>query len=285
MSATAFELPPHILLRLRGERALAFLQDVCAQDVAGLAPGEGAHTAFLDPKGRVLADALVLAGADEVLLVAEATCADGLERAVSRVAPLAGVEVATRTVAVARVVGGDWAEALPSNEHDWSSTGGGIVVRVLWGGDGHDVIASSFEELRSILADAGVRSGDPGEAEAARIAAGRPRYGLDVTQDMLVNETPLLDHAVAKDKGCYPGQESVARVRNLGRVRRRLVVMEVAGPPPAPGTAVTLQGDEIGRITSSAPEGEGAIALASLRADVAADEALEVAGSGTKRRS
>jgi folate-binding protein YgfZ len=279
MPATAYELPPHILLRLRGERALGFLQDVCAQEVAGLAPGEGAHAAFLDPKGRVLADAIVLAGSDEALVLAEQTCAPGLERAVTHVAPLAGVEVSGHPVAVARVVGDRWIETLPETEHSWDRIGDAIAVRVRWGGDGYDVVAPSFEALRATLADAGLRSGDPGEAEAARIAAGRPRFGLDVTEDTLVNETPLLDHAVAKDKGCYPGQESVARVRNLGRVRRRLTLLEIRSLPPPAGTVVELEGRDVGRITSSARAGPGSVALAVLLTEVGPGADLRAAGA------
>lgn len=280
MTSLAYELPPHVLLTLRGERVFSFLQDVCAQNVAGLGSGQGAHVAFLDPKGLVLADAVVLAGKDEVLVVAEETCVHGLERAVMRVAPLAGVEAGMQRVAAARVIGGDWADPLPTNEHDWTQLGDGIVVRVRWGADGHDLIAPSFEALRSILAGAGVASGDPGEAEVARIADGRPRYGLDLTEDTLVNETPLLERAVAADKGCYPGQESVARVRNLGRVRRRLAVLDVPGPPPPPGTPLLLDGAEVGQVTSAAEhsDGSGSVALARVRSEIAPGAVLQ-AGS------
>ena len=105
-----------------------------------------------------------------------------------------------------------------------------------------------------------------GSFEAARIAAGRPRFGIDVTPDMLVNETPLLSRAVSFTKGCYPGQESVARVRNLGRVRRRVVGLQLGAPAP-PGTPLLAGDVDIGRLTSSA----GLHAIAYARADIGDD--------------
>ncbi|MGZ4128614.1 MAG: CAF17-like 4Fe-4S cluster assembly/insertion protein YgfZ, partial [Actinomycetota bacterium] len=150
---------------------------------------------------------------------------------------------------------------------------GTIVVPVTWGVAGYDVLAPAQPAIDAARASAE-------ELEAARIASGRPRYGIDVDSSAHIAETPLIARAVSFTKGCYPGQESVARVHNLGRVRRRLVGLDLTGSVvPARGTLVRADGMEVGSVTSAAIFESEVAALAWLRSDVHDGATVDVAGS------
>lgn len=106
--------------------------------------------------------------------------------------------------------------------------------------------------------------------EALRIEAGRPRFGVDTDHRTIPHEVGWIGSAVQLDKGCYRGQETIARVANLGRPPRRLVRLHLDGSAreslPSPGSAVSIDGENIGRLTSSAYHHElGPIALALVK--------------------
>ena len=279
MDTVVYELPDRVVLRLTGASVLRFLQDVSTQEMSALACGAGALAAFLTDKGRVLADAVVLAGDGEVVVVAEEAARAGLEEAVVRVAGLAGVDVAEERRHTLRVAGSpdpliELGFAAPIQEHAWVAARDAICVRVLWGTDGYDILAARVSGFLEELVAAGARVGDPGEAEAARISAGRPLFGVDITAATLINETPLIERAVSFTKGCYPGQESVARVRNLGHVRRIVRALETDAPV-RPGDAVIVAGEEAGRITSAAQN----TAMAVVPADLMPGDRVEIGAS------
>ncbi len=114
--------------------------------------------------------------------------------------------------------------------------------------------------------------------EALRIAAGRPRFGLDTDERTIPNEVGLLGSAVHLDKGCYRGQETVARVHNLGRPPRRLVLLHLDGSVdhlPAHGTDVTLDGAVVGHVGTAARHHElGPVALALVKRNTPVDADL-----------
>jgi folate-binding protein YgfZ len=118
--------------------------------------------------------------------------------------------------------------------------------------------------------------------EALRIAAGRARLGFETDHRTIPHEIGWLETAVHLDKGCYRGQETVARVHNLGRPPRRLVLLHLDGSEselPPPGSPVTLDDREVGRVTSSARHYElGPIALAVVKRSTDADAALVAGG-------
>ncbi|WP_424639973.1 YgfZ/GcvT domain-containing protein [Embleya sp. AB8] len=118
--------------------------------------------------------------------------------------------------------------------------------------------------------------------EALRIAAHRPRLGLETDHRTIVHELGLIDTAVHLDKGCYRGQETVARVHNLGRPPRRLVFLHLDGTPeklPAHGDPVELAGRQVGFVTSAVRHHElGPIALALIKRNTAVDAELLAGG-------
>ena len=132
-------------------------------------------------------------------------------------------------------------------------------------------------EVADQLRAAGVPPAGIDAFEAWRIAAHRPRLGADTDHRTIPHEVGWLTSAVHLDKGCYRGQETVARVHNLGRPPRRLVLLHLDGALAAPGSAVTAAGRQVGFVGSSRPHAElGPIALAMLKRTVPDETALVV---------
>ena len=134
---------------------------------------------------------------------------------------------------------------------------------------GRDAVEVLDAGLEATLADE--------ELERLRIEAGTPRFGREIDDRVLPAEAGLDERAVSFDKGCYPGQEPIARQHYRGKVNRRLRVVEVEGAP-APETPVTLDGKDVGRVTSAVP----GLALAYVRAEVPEDAALEIDGRAAR---
>jgi hypothetical protein len=274
---------PRAVYSLTGDRALAYLHDVLAQDVAGLGAGRGAVSAVLTPNGRVAAEVRVLPVDDSVLLDAEPAGRAGIEIHIVRHAPLAGVEVQdiSERVAVVAVRGPKTDEALAASgipvpgpaEGAFARAGEVLVVRVSWGVPGVDLIGTAGV-MPTITADRATLA----QLDAARVESGRPRFGTDITEDLLVNETPLLAHGVSMSKGCYPGQESVARIHNLGRIRRALRSVRSQTSFPA-GAEVSVNGSVVGTVTSAAPTYDGGgSGIALLAADVEPGTSVNIDG-------
>jgi folate-binding protein YgfZ len=275
---------PRAVYRLTGERSpLAYLHDVLAQDVAELGAGRGALSAVLTANGRVAAEVRVLPLGQDVVLDAEVAASSGIDAHIVRHAPLAGVDVqnVSDRFAVSAVRGPRTADALRAaglpvpgpDEAAFVRAGDVMVVRVRWGVPGVDLIGPA-DAVPSIDASAATLD----ELEAARIEAGRPRFGVDVNEDVLVNETPLLARGVSMTKGCYPGQESVARIHNLGTIRRALRSVRSTGSLRAGGN-ISMNGTSIGRVTSAAPmPGGGASGIALLSADVEPGASVTIDG-------
>jgi len=116
------------------------------------------------------------------------------------------------------------------------------------------------------------------ELEVARIEAGRPRFGPDISEEFLVNETPLLVHALSLTKGCYPGQESVAKVHNLGSVRRSIRSLR-SDSVLMPAADIVVNGSVVGRVTSAAtlPDGSG-VAIAVVRSEIEPGSGVDAGG-------
>ena len=149
-------------------------------------------------------------------------------------------------------------------------------------GDRRELVVARdlLDPVWTALLGRGVRPVGHDAWEASRIAAGSARIGIDSDHKTLVHEVGLVGNAVHLDKGCYRGQETVARVHNLGRPPRRLVVVHLDGTdaelPPA-GTRVLVAGREVGALTSRARHYElGPIGLALLKRSVRDDAVLEV---------
>jgi folate-binding protein YgfZ len=236
-------------VRVQGPDAVDYLNRMLSNDV----PADGSVDALLlTPKARVIAPVLVWRrDDDDVLLLTEPELGDVLLRELARMrfAAKCDIEPEQHT---STIVLGD-AEGIPNRDY------GVPAVEVL---------------------DADVDASDEDALEPLRIEALTPRFGREIDDRVLPAEAGLDERAVSFTKGCFPGQEPIARQRYRGKVNRRLRVLEVAGDPPAAETPVRLGEKDVGRITSAVP----GLALAYVRVEVPDDADLRVGESPARLR-
>lgn len=268
----------------RGEDRARLLHAMSTNLVEGLQPGEGCYAFFLNAQGRILGDANLLCAADHILIDTEPETAVSLATHIDKhiIADDVTLEdVRARTCAIG-IEGPRAADVL-------AALGAPAPLSALahqcWGSRLVATLSASGQPGCRIIAPAGEKDALIAELESARAAAaspeavhvvrlenGKPRYGEDITDANLAQETQLAG-ALHFSKGCYLGQEIVERVRARGHVNRLLVRLAVeAGAPPAPGAALLSGAMPVGAITSAAfsPALGHVVALGYVRADCAA---------------
>jgi folate-binding protein YgfZ len=230
-----------------------------SNDVEALGVGDSCDALLLTPKARVVAPLRLIRRADDdFLLLTEpelaGTVRDHLLR--SRFAARVEIEVEEHT---SHVVLGDRPDGLAARDDDYGEPGWEAV----------DAEPDSEVEL---LSDA--------ELETLRIRAATPRYGREIDDRVLPAEAGLVERAVSLTKGCYPGQEPIARLHYRGHANRSLRVLSIASTEvPEPDAELRLEGKAVGRVTSAVPENGAVLALAYVRTEVPADAVLEVGGA------
>ena len=240
-------LRPRDYIAVRGPDAADFLDRMLSNEVAK-APCEAL---LLTPKARVIAPMTVVRrGEDDFLLLTEPGLGPALQGALLRARFAAKVEIEAEEH-TSLVVFGE-REGIPNNEY-------GVPAVELLDADPPSELAAD-EDL-----------------ERLRILAGRPRWGREIDDRVLPAEAGLTERAVSFTKGCYPGQEPIARLHYRGHANRGLRVLELASLP-APETELVYEGKPVGRITSAARDGDHAVALAYVRREVP-DEAELTVGS------
>jgi len=262
-------------LALTGEDRKAFLNGQVTNDVEALEPGQGCYAAFLTPKGKMLGDLRILDTPDELLLDTERVALQGLFDLVRRFSIGHEVQLHKRTLESgllsligpgARSVAS--AAELPEAEH--SHIAAQIAehpVRLIATDAGVDVLCSAgdTETVATALRAAGAEPMDEAYAEILRVERGRPRYGVDLDDSVIPQEAGLNERAVSFTKGCYVGQETVARLHWRGKPNRHLRGVRLVAPAQA-GTPLTLEGKEVGRLTSAVVSPRlGPVALALVR--------------------
>lgn len=271
-----------VLLRVRGEDRSRFLQGMLSNDVAALATGRGTHALLLTEQGRVVGELRVLALPESLLLDVAAERADAVRAALERfvvaddveIEPLPDVAVALRGPDAARIAGavlGAEVAALSELEHRTLGEGA-TEIRVVrlrdLGTDGFwlwSPTPAAAEALAGRLRDAGAVPAGEAALEVVRIGASVAREGTDFDEQTLAPEVPSLVRAISYRKGCYLGQEVVERVAARGHVNWLVMALAGDGDAPPPGAAVRREGTEVGRITSSACDEAGFVAMARLR--------------------
>jgi folate-binding protein YgfZ len=273
-------------LLLSGDQAAEFLDGQVSNEIASLEPGHGRYAALLTNKGRMLGDLRVIATDDGLLLLTERVALQALFDQVRRGLIGWRAEVHKRTLelgllslvgpradAIARAAG------LPvpgAAEHDVA----GAVVRTDLG---LDVLpeAERVDDVRRALIAAGALEVPEAVAEIVRVEHGRPRYGVDLDDSVMPAEAGIVDRAVSFTKGCYVGQETVARLHWKGKPNRHLRRLEAAAPV-APGDVVRdAGGKEVGHVGSAVVSPRlGPLALAVVRREVAVGDAVTVGDAG-----
>ena len=245
--AALVDLSHRGVVRVAGPDRLSWLHSLVSQHVASLAPGRPVQALVLSPKGHVEHHLHLVDDGEAVLAHVEPGTAGALVDFLDRMRFMLRVEVADVTSSYS-VVADPAMRLVPREE------------------------LASYEG-----AVAGVQA-----HEALRVAARTPRLGVDTDHRTIPHEVGWLTSAVHLDKGCYRGQETVARVHNLGRPPRRLVLLHLDGSDselPVTGDAVQLDGRDVGRVGTAVRHHElGPVALALVKRNVPDDAELVAGG-------
>jgi folate-binding protein YgfZ len=273
-------------LALTGPEAKAFLNGQVSNDIEALTPGSGCYAALLTHKGKMLADLRVIDTGDELLLLCERPALQALFDALRRFKVGFDCELHKRTLerGLLSLIGPNADEltgTVPSDEH--ASVGaeiGGAPVRLVRTDVGIDVVCDSADtdRVRAALLDLGAVQIDEAAADVLRIEHGRPRYGVDLDDSVIPQEAGLNDRAVSFTKGCYVGQETVARLHWRGKPNRHLRGLRL-GEEVQPGTELRLGEREVGRLTSIADSPRfGTVGLAIVRREAQPGDVLDAGG-------
>lgn len=286
------------VIAVPGEERLSWLHLLLTQHVSELPPDTGTEALVLDINGRVLHHMVVAHVGGAVYLDTEPGDVPELLDYLKKMVFWAKVDPrdASGELAVLSVVGPDTPAVLaaagapvPERPHGaLALPGGGFVRRMDWpAADAADVVVprDAQQAWWERLTSAGARPVGTIAFEALRVEALRPRLRLDTDDRTIPHEVGWIDSAVHLTKGCYRGQETVARVANLGRPPRRLVLLHLdAGDErlPVPGDPVLRDGRGVGRVGTIVQHHElGPVALALLKRSVPADAEL-TAGEGDR---
>ncbi|MGH2916520.1 MAG: YgfZ/GcvT domain-containing protein [Solirubrobacteraceae bacterium] len=262
-------------LALTGRDAKSFLQGQVSNDVEALRPGSGCYAAFLTPKGKMLGDIRILDTGEELLLDTERVALTELFNMVRRFSVGFEVQLHKRTLerGLLSLLGpgaDEVAEAgqLGATEDSHLALAlHGIAVRAIRTDVGIDLLceAGDLDALQSALEARGVVAVSEAAADCVRIERGRPRYGIDIDDTVIPQEADLNHRAVSFTKGCYVGQETVARLYYRGKPNRRLRGVRLASPAWT-GAEVMFGDRAVGRLGSVAESPSlGSIALAIVR--------------------
>jgi tRNA-modifying protein YgfZ len=279
-------------LALTGPEAKDFMQGQVTNDVEGLEPGSGCYAAFLTHKGKMLGDLRILDAGSELLLDCERVALQDLFTMIRRYKLGRDVELHKRTLesGLLSLIGPDarrvaGATDLPQEEHAHRAGRiGGAAVRLIATDLGVDVLceAADTEPVAAALIAAGAVPAAEDAAEVRRVETGRPRYGIDLDDNVIPQEAGLNERAVSFEKGCYVGQETVARLHFRGKPNRHLRGLRLSGPA-ASGDALRLGEREVGRLGSVvASPRYGPIALALVRREAQPGDTV-VVGDGDVR--
>jgi tRNA-modifying protein YgfZ len=247
-----------------GAEAASYLERMLSNEVESLEVGESCEALLLTPKARVIAPMTVWRrGADDFLLLTEPDLAEPLRRELlrSRFATKAAIEIEEHESVL--VLG---KEVSP-----------GAVANREFGVPAYELVDEEPPDWGEL---------DEKELERLRILARTPRYGHELDERVLPAEAGLEERAISFTKGCYPGQEPVARLHHRGHPNRTLRILALDGEEPERDAELTLDGKVVGRVTSAAPDPErGVVALAYVRREVPDDAELRVGSALATQRN
>ena len=293
-----FDLTGRGAVVLAGKDRASFLQGLVTNDIRKLTPGTGCAAAFLTPKGKLLADCVVLCEEDRLEIDCEPELSGKIEDLLRKYLVFNDVQIGNETAAnyVFHLTGdspGDAVEdllrrgiegmglgeppSIPQPVHHHAAISGaaaGGAIRIVrenrTGVPGYDVRCPSSlsEEVRRAFLLAGARQASHADMESLRIEAGIPRWGFELTEAVLPDEAGLRARGFISDtKGCYVGQETVARIKTYGHVNRNLVRLLLEGEAPPSGSEIFFEEEKAGAVTSAtrAPASGQATALGYVR--------------------
>jgi len=264
---------------LRGGETIDFLQGQVTNDVDAIAPGGGCYAAVLNHKGKLRTDLRVLRGQDWFALDSDPVGAAVLLHMVRTYTLGRDVsfEDVTATRSILSLVGPSAAGMLdvarPAEEHAFVEGEHGTYVRTALG---VDVFTADLDATAAAL---DVPRASEDAVECLRIESGRPRLGLDMDGDTIPQEAGINERAISFTKGCYVGQETVARLHYKGKPNRHLRGLRLSAPA-ARGDEILLADKVVGKVGSACESPRlGPIALALVRREASPGDEVLVAGS------
>jgi folate-binding protein YgfZ len=298
--AAVYDLNSRARISLTGSDRTRWLNGMVTNNIRDLAAGHGVYAFLLNPQGHILGDLYAYNRGESLLVDTDQEQLEKILAVFDKYIIMDDVEVKNVTdhhasIGIAgpkssdllRVAGFEVPDLKPLQfaETSWQQLGVTLI-------SGDNPCVESFELLlaptdvekaHQALLKAGAKPVGPSALNLLRIASGIPRYGIDIRERDLPQETEQ-DRALNFSKGCYVGQEIVERIRSRGQVRRKFTGFEVQGSLPAAGGKIQADGKEIGEITSAASlpavGGEHRVALGYIRREAAMmGKAVEAGGS------
>jgi folate-binding protein YgfZ len=259
---TGFLLAPEpAVLVLRGDDAGEFLNGQITNDVGALNDGDSRYALLLTPKGKIRADMRIARDGDETLVVSTAAHLPAIRHTIEtfRIGYFFSTEDATGEFKLISLIGPGAHAALDKVSLPYAALESPL---------GADALVESNESgaFLAELTAQGLAEFTPEQGEAARVAAGVPAFGAEITEDTFPAEAALEQRAVNFEKGCYVGQETVARMHYKGKPNRHLRILRSTEPLEPGATVSATDGRELGQVGTAvlSPDGEP-IALAILR--------------------
>ena len=248
------------LVWFTGGDAIRFLNDLISQEIAELAPGTVVRSLLLEPRGKLDHVLWVLRGDERVGLITDPGRGDELAATLGRYRIRVDVEIEEETGPIWLTVGESRVET-----GRWHEESGRLIGNLPWNGPKLTVVTGEKPSLAELSVE---------EMERIRIEAGEPRFGMDVDRSTIPQESGLVPESVDFAKGCFLGQELVARIDSRGHVNRHLRKLEFDGAAPEPGAEISAAGRVVGTLGSAA----GNLGLALVRREIEPGEAVEVGG-------
>lgn len=254
------------LFRLSGKDPVGMLNAILTNNIP-LDESTGVYAMLLNPKGRIQTDLRVLKAAREILIDTEPEGSEAAKEILGRYAPFSRVRIEDLSEAetpwsILGLYGPKVKELLgrpdlPEHETQEIDIDGVnlFAAGVATPAPGYDLIgpAEALNVARDYLLKTGAIPAGRDAYKTIRIESGIPRFGSDITSENFPGETGLLEQAVSFQKGCYPGQETVARMHYRGHPNKRLYRFAIEAPSPTPGEPIVQNGKNVGAITSVAP--------------------------------
>ena len=297
-------------LRFAGPHATRFLQGMVTQDVEGLPVGDARYALMLTPKARVVGDVRLLRLGDELMVGdVDPAAAEALRTTLLRYRLGARVTIEPATDLACLAVAGPRAGMLlvdafgvlprvePPEGAGTPLVAAGVplhaVASGLYGEQAVEIIgpvagvAAAWSTLAALLPKHDGAAFGTAAEEILRVEAGVPRFGAELDERVMPAEAGVVERAVSFTKGCYIGQEPVARLHYRGHSNRILRALLLDGEPPAPDTELQVDGKAVGRVTSAvrSPALGRTVALGLVRRELDEGAVVELAGDDGPRRA